>query len=105
MVELAERVGPSVLYWQDQPFAYVLWTYRHLQELDRRRQWLGRMQRIESAMLMAAGFHDPKMLDREREKAIAAAGRAVDHESLLTQGEAMALALPALLAEDTNGAG
>jgi hypothetical protein len=104
-VEVAERVGQTVAYWRAQPFAFLLWTYRHLQELDRRRQWVERMQRVESAMFGAMGFHDPKLLDGERAKAVASArdsGPAPD-DAVMDRVRVMAAELAQL--GDANGAG
>jgi hypothetical protein len=48
-IELAERLGPSIDWWLVQPFAFGLWCFYRLQELDRRRTWLARMAGIEAA--------------------------------------------------------
>lgn len=95
----------GVEYWRGQPFAYLLWTYRHLQELDRRRQWVARMHRVESAMLVAMGFHDPKLLDGERAKAVAAArdpGTAPD-AAVMARARVMAAELAQLGAGNGEG--
>lgn len=94
-------MGESVSYWREQPFAYVLWIYRHLQELDHRRQWVGRMQRLDGAMLNAMAFHDPKMLEAERVKALASA--AARPEPVLDDFKALAGQLPALLTDHGEG--
>lgn len=73
-IELAERQGPSLAWWFDRPFAFALWAYRHLQEIDRRKEWIARMHRIEQAALMNHAFHDGKKLEQERQLALADAG-------------------------------
>lgn len=72
LVELATRVhGTSPDWWLDQPFAYALWFYRNLQELDRRQDWVMRMQRIDSANLIALAMHEPHRLAHEHRMAVA----------------------------------
>lgn len=68
-----------------------------MQELDRRRQWVGRMHRLDYAMLTAMAFHDPKLLEAERVKAIAAA--AARPEDRTEDFRALAQQLPALLTD------
>ena len=99
-------MGPSIEYWRGQPFAYLLWSYRHLQELDRRHQWVGRMHRLDGAVLGAMAFHDPKLLEVERGKALADArdSGAPDDEAM-ERARMIAVDLPLLLTERTNGAG
>lgn len=85
-MELAERAGPSLDWWLTQPFAFALWTYRQLQEWDRRRQFAARMERIELAGLMSLAFHEPKKLQEERERVISEASSREpmgDRESLV----------------------
>ena len=79
-MEVAERLGPTLDYWRGQPFAFLLWSFHHLQELDRRRTWVARMHRIEAGGMTAMAFHDPKLLDKERDRALAdaAAGPSAD---------------------------
>lgn len=59
--------------WFAEPWAFVLWTYLQLQEIDRRRQWVERMQRIELGYLMNWAFAGSRELDAARSAAIRAA--------------------------------
>lgn len=79
-VELGERQGPSLTWWLDRPFAFALFVYRHLQEIDRRAAWTARMTRIDAAQLTAMGFHEPPRLRTEYAAALADAGPSA-HES------------------------
>lgn len=76
LVEVAERIGPSLEYWLGQPFAFALWTWHQLQELDRQRAWVARMDRINAAVLQSMAFNEPKKLAVERAAAIRDAGPA-----------------------------
>lgn len=76
VVEVAERFGVEPERWICKPWCWTLWNYYHLQELDRRQQWVLRMQRLESADLTAVAFHEPEGLQRERNAALADASGA-----------------------------
>ena len=86
VVEVAERVGPSLDWWLAQPFAYLLWTYYHLQELDRRRGWLLRMRGTEQAWMNAYAFHDPDRIKQKREEILAEAASTDADETVLDRG-------------------
>lgn len=73
-VELAERLGPSLVWWLAQPLAFALWSYYHVQEYDHRTGWVDRIRRINSAHLSALAYHEPRKIDDERRLAIADAG-------------------------------
>lgn len=73
LVELSARVGPSLDWWLCRPFAFALYCYRHLQEIDRRTDWLEKVRRLDFAKLIAIGFHEPSQLDTERRAIIAEA--------------------------------
>lgn len=88
-VELAERVGPSLAWWLERPFAYALFTYRHLQELDRRRDFTDRMQRIHQAQLMAIAFHEPSKLAAEYTRELAAVAPSINADDLRAFSEQM----------------
>jgi len=87
LVEVAERQGGSQAWWIDQPAAYVLWTYCQLQEVDRRRAFIARMHRFETADLMRKAVHDPNSLPQEHRIAMAEAG--APPEVVLSRGEQM----------------
>lgn len=95
-VELGERVGPSLEWWLERPFAYALYAYRHLQEIDRRRDFIARVQRIEQGQLMAMAFHEPSKLAAEYRMAIADAGPVQDSAEVLDLGRRLAADLEAL---------
>lgn len=90
--ELAERLGPSVEWWEDEPFAFVLWSHQLLDQLDRRRSWERRMERIEAAELMNLAVNQPERLANERSRIEAsAAGRSSPAAaSVIEIGERMA---------------
>jgi hypothetical protein len=73
-IELAERLGPSIDWWLVQPFAYGLWCFYRLHELDRRRTWLARMAGIEAALLTHWAMHNPDGIGNTSSKLIAEAG-------------------------------
>ena len=89
LVELVERLGHTFDWWLEQPLAFHRLCYAHLQELDRRRQWVARARSIEDAWLAARAFHDPESLKGEQQSHLAsAAGQAAD-ELALAKGFAM----------------
>lgn len=94
-VELAEREGTSLTWWLARPFAFALFVYRHLQELDRRRAFIARVQRIEQGQLMAMAFHEPSKLAAEYRSAIAEAGPVPDRAEVLDFGRRLAADLEA----------
>lgn len=104
LVELSERLGPSLDWWLKEPFAFVLWSYCHLQELDRRHGWEHRMHRVENAGFTAIAFHDPSRLDQERRLIIAdAAARNLDDAELLTRARSMAAMIESGRVMDDGG--
>ena len=70
---VSERYGVEPERWIAKPWCWTLWNYFQLQELDRQRSWMARMQRQESAELAAIAFHEPKSLQHERQAALAIA--------------------------------
>jgi len=78
--------------WLRRPWEYVLYWYFVLQERDRRERWQERMQRLDTASLIAIAFHEPKRLADERASAIAAAGPPItlSNEEIVQRGIAMA---------------
>ena len=73
--ECAERLGGTVEHWLESPWAWTLYWYLDLQEQDKRRSWVERMNRIATAEMFAMAMHEPSRLSREREAAVADAGR------------------------------
>jgi hypothetical protein len=79
--------------WSDEPWEYVLWAYLHLKDLDYRRAWFERMERLSSAELIAMAMHDPWRLARERAVALADAARLpVPEDERAAMNAALALA-------------
>lgn len=80
--------------WFAEPYEFVLWTYFQLQELDRRREWVQRLQRWELAFYIGKAFNQPADLTEIR-AAILAAATAASLESdvdRLERGRALAAA-------------
>jgi hypothetical protein len=73
-VELAERLGGRVDEWATGPYAYALYCSLHLHEIDYRRSWERRVERIILADLVSKGVHEPPKLNDEMRKAILDAG-------------------------------
>lgn len=88
LVELVERLGHSIEWWLFEPYAFALYCFLHLRELDYRRGWIRGGERIESASLTAIGFHEPQRLDRERTQHLQRAGAkdARTNEELVAYG-------------------
>lgn len=86
LVEVAERLGPSLEWWFTRPYALLLWAYCHLQELDRRRGWLNRLHRIDLVELMNLALLDPQQLPAERRMHMAAAASAESDEAARARG-------------------
>lgn len=92
MAEVRERQGGSPAEWDEEPWEFVLYSYLHLKDLDRRRAWVERMQRLEAAELMALAFHKPERLADERSRILASAAgpQRFTNEELAERGRAMA---------------
>lgn len=90
LVKLARDVGPSVEAWLDRPFAWALYVFRHLEELDALDDWVARIRRIEAGMLTHFAFSNAKELEREQQRAIADAGPVQDTDEVLETGRRIA---------------
>lgn len=89
LVELVERLGHTFEWWLEQPLAFHRWCFGHLQEIDRRRDWLGRVRQIDGAWLNARAFHDPDSLKSEQQSIFASAEGEDADEMALVRGTAM----------------
>ncbi len=90
---MAERLGPSFAWWLEAPFALALWSYHQLQDVDRGRRWVARMDRLEAAELMHLAVNKPEALRDERARilALAAGETSVDQlAAIRARGERMA---------------
>lgn len=58
--------------WYAAPWAFALWTYHQLLEIDRRRTWVQRINNWEHAYLIAKGFNEPQTLTGEERQRILA---------------------------------
>ena len=56
-----------------QPWALTLWTFLQLQERDRVRSMVRRIERADDAMMAAWAFHEPEKVASERHEAMSAA--------------------------------
>lgn len=87
--EVAERQGPSLPFWLAQPWAFTLYTYHVLQQRDHARRWMERTYRLETAELIAIGFHEPPKLQRERDAVRAAASKQPEIDEARARGRAL----------------
>jgi hypothetical protein len=93
LTEIVERLGHTFDWWESQPLAFLRLVYGHLQELDRRRQWIQRAQALDQAWLVAKAFHDPNILKDDHRMLIASAGSHKEDQLTLIRGERMAAEL------------
>lgn len=89
LVELVERLGHSFDWWLEQPLGFLRLCYHHLQEIDRRREWVDEARQIRMAWLNARAFHDSDSLKGEQQALIASAAGVDVDESALVRGAAM----------------
>jgi hypothetical protein len=96
MTEVMERQGGSPAEWDNEPWEFVLYSYLHLKEIDRRRAWLDRLHRVEAAQLLRIALSTtPQRLDDEWRNVIAAAAGppALSDVELRERGVALAFAI------------
>ena len=86
---MAQELGPSLAWWLDEPFAFLLWSFYTLQDNERRTGWEERMKRLETAALAAIAFHDPARLEQERQNAIGDAAPRTADEQLIARARRM----------------
>lgn len=86
---MAERLGPSLEWWLDEPWAFVLYIYLQAQERDRVTMWRARMERINLATLIGLAFNQPKGLAIEQQAALADAAAPVPTDAALARGRRM----------------
>lgn len=84
-----ERLGHTFEWWIEQPLAFHRWCFGHLQEIDRRRNWLARARQIDAAWLNAHAFHNADSLQGEQQSHIASACGPGADEAALVRAAAM----------------
>lgn len=72
------------------PWEFVAYWYRVLQDSDRRKHWMARMERIELAEIMAHSFGEPKNLVGIRREAEAEAAADLPIEDVVNLGRNLA---------------
>lgn len=104
LVELAERLGPSIDYWLEEPFAFAFWCWHQLQEHDRIRAWRDRANRLSAAELQSLAQHAPQKLSDERQALYSAArSRPSDPDAETTRGKSLARRINRALSRLTGG--
>ena len=75
LVQTARGTGQPLRAVAGESFALTLWTWYHLQRLDREASVERLGERTDLAGLVAVAFHDPQQLNKAELRYLAAAGK------------------------------